>query len=309
MPSTLHDGAWSPLLAARVAAALDGAHDADRLDDPFGVELGPRQWQGRFSRLAAGGVVLTLDDVTERARAERVIAWGEMARQVAHEIKNPLTPVRLGIQHLRRAWRDGRGDFGTLLETNVDRILTEIDHLDQIARQFSRYGAPPAEAEMAPTAVEPLEAVDVSAVAHDVVRLEGMGDASVRWHVRDDATLPPVRARRGELREVLLNLCENARLAGATDVTIQSRRAGDDAIIVDVVDNGAGIAADDLPRIFEPRFSTRTSGTGLGLAICRRLVTGWGGRIDATSTPGAGTTVTLVISVASAVQPGVSTVM
>jgi nitrogen fixation/metabolism regulation signal transduction histidine kinase len=85
--------------------------------------------------------VLTLDDVTELAHAQRVLAWGEMARQVAHEIKNPLTPIRLGVQHLRRA--RGRPDYEQVLDQNVTRILTEIDRLDEIARSFSRYGGAP----------------------------------------------------------------------------------------------------------------------------------------------------------------------
>ncbi|MCU0634522.1 MAG: ATP-binding protein [Gemmatimonadaceae bacterium] len=294
LPETLSDGAWPTELADRVAAELSGARDAARSDEPFAIEIDGRQWQGRCARLAAGGVVLTLDDVTDLARAERVIAWGEMARQVAHEIKNPLTPVRLGIQHLRRAWRDGRGDFGPLLETNVDRILTEIDHLDQIARQFSRFGAPPT-AEDARDDGTPLESVDVVAVAHEVIRLEAMGDASVAWAVDAAPNLPAARSRRGELREVLLNLCENARLAEAREVTIRIACEGEQALALVVSDDGVGIPAADLPRIFEPRFSTRTSGTGLGLAICRRLVLSWGGRIEAASTPGVGTAVTVTV--------------
>src|SRR5205814_6223077 len=93
----------------------------------------------------------------EVARAERVLAWGEMARQIAHEIKNPLTPIRLGVQHLRRARHDTRVDFDRVLEHNVNQILGEIDRLDEIARSFSRYGAAPEER---PQAVP----VDVSAV-------------------------------------------------------------------------------------------------------------------------------------------------
>ena len=88
------------------------------------------------------GVVMALNDVTDVSRAERVLAWGEMARQVAHEIKNPLTPMRLGMQHLRRVYRDRRGDFDRTLEETAERILGEIDRLDTIARAFSRFAAP-----------------------------------------------------------------------------------------------------------------------------------------------------------------------
>jgi two-component system, NtrC family, nitrogen regulation sensor histidine kinase NtrY len=291
VPSQLSD--WPPVLRERVEAALAEPVAASMVHEPFGFDLGDRQWQGRLTRLDAGGVVVTLDDVTELARAERVIAWGEMARQVAHEIKNPLTPVRLGIQHLRRAWRDGRGDFGALLETNVERILNEIDHLDQIARQFSRFGAPPSVPAGAVDAGA-LGAVDPVVVAKHVVHLETLGEPGVRWTVDADDAVPRIRARDGELHEVLLNLCENARQAEATTVVVRVRRApGGEQVLLEVDDDGVGIAPEHLSRIFEPQFSTRTSGTGLGLAICRRIVTGWGGTIEVESTIGSGTTMRL----------------
>src|SRR6059058_3269606 len=112
------------------------------------------------------GCVVALDDATQLARAARVIAWGEMARQVAHEIKNPLTPIRLGIQHLQRARRGA--DFDRTLEDTAARILAEIDRLDAIARAFSRFGAPTIEQ-------APLEPVDLHAVAREVVDLYALG--------------------------------------------------------------------------------------------------------------------------------------
>src|SRR5437867_9212462 len=114
---------------------------------------------------APDGCVVALDDATALTRAARVLAWGEMARQVAHEIKNPLTPIRLGIQHLQRARdkKDGR-DFDATLAETAGRILAEIDRLDAIARAFSRFASPAAEA-------RPLQPVDVLAVAREVVHL------------------------------------------------------------------------------------------------------------------------------------------
>src|SRR4029079_9217460 len=110
---------------------------AEGEDEAFDLEVGTQQLRGRLTRLR-GGAVITLDDVSELARAQRVLAWGEMARQVAHEIKNPLTPIRLGVQHLRRARSDSRVDFDRVLEQNVNRILSEIDRLDEIARALTR---------------------------------------------------------------------------------------------------------------------------------------------------------------------------
>ncbi len=232
------------------------------------------------------GCVLALDDATELAVAERVLAWGEMARQVAHEIKNPLTPIRLGVQHLQRARHDRRGDFDATLSKTSHQILAEIERLDAIARAFSRFGAPPAEA-------GPLEEVDLVRTAQETASLYTMGGGtSVTLQAEGEAV---GRVRKDELKEVLINLIENARGAGATEVIVALVRKGPSRVCLTVQDNGSGISPEDLPRIFEPRFSTTSSGTGLGLAICKRLVESWGSTIDAASEVGRGTTFTLGI--------------
>jgi two-component system nitrogen regulation sensor histidine kinase NtrY len=316
----------SPSIADRVAAFVEGGGAEEDLD----IEVGGRQLQGRLVRLTGGGgeegVVLTLDDVTDLARAQRVIAWGEMARQVAHEIKNPLTPIRLGVQHLLRAYGDSRPDFGDILDRNVERILAEINRLDEIARNFSRYGT-------APAGRQPPGVVDVAAVARDVVGLERLGGGGggggrgggagemrsgsseqepgtgtttqreagngtgrpVTWRLIGADSPVTAVARADELREVLLNLLENARLAGASTVILSCVRR-DGRVVIDVSDDGSGVPADVLPRLFEPHFSTRTSGSGLGLAMSRQLVESWGGAIAIASTEGEGTRVRIELS-------------
>lgn len=223
----------------------------------------------------------------EVARAERVIAWGEMARQVAHEIKNPLTPIRLGVQHLKRARADNRPDFDRVLDENVGRILSEIDRLDETARTFSRYGSAPSE-------LPPAERVDASAILRDVIGLERIGMGGVRWTLRGAEHPVFVYARGDELREVLLNVFENARLARARNVSVTLSRT-EKAARVEVNDDGSGIQPGALPRVFEPHFSTRTRGSGLGLAISRRLLESWGGTIDLTSEEGRGARVVICL--------------
>ncbi len=263
---------------------LDGASEGI-VEGEFAV--GGRQIRVQLASLgpAPDGCVVALDDATALTRAARVLAWGEMARQVAHEIKNPLTPIRLGIQHLQRARekKDGR-DFDATLAETAGRILAEIDRLDAIARAFSRFASPAAEA-------LPLEPVDVYAVAHEVVHLYTLGGAEAAATVGlAGAAGAPASARRDEVKEVLINLLENARNAGARHVTV---RISDGGCGLAVEDDGRGIAPEVLPRVFDPAFSTTSSGSGLGLAIARRLVESWGGTIGLTSAQGRGTTVTI----------------
>jgi len=286
-PGTPLAGVGPRELSEIVQRFLAGTSD----DEAFEMPHGEQQWRGRLTRLTRGGAVVTVDDVSEIARAERVLAWGEMARQVAHEIKNPLTPIRLGVQHLKRARADARVDFDRVLDKNVERILEEIDRLDEIARAFSRYGQPPEQRGGA-------EPTDVADVLRDLVGLETMGEDRVKWTLSGADRPVSALGRKDELRQVLLNVFENARLARANQVKISLAKS-DGRVRVTVEDNGHGIPKDVLPRIFEPHFSTRTSGSGLGLAISRRVIESWGGSIELSSVEHGGTTVRLELAAAS----------
>lgn len=268
-----------PIAILQGAAASVGAGQLNvRLPEP----------PGEFGRLFASFNRMTRRlrrARTQELRTARVLAWGEMARQIAHEIKNPLTPIKLAVQHVRRAYRDDRHDFGRILDENVDQVLTEIDRLTEIARAFSRYGAPDALA-------GPLAAVDVGTVVHEALTLYRAGDPNIRYREDVEPELPAAQARASELKEVILNLLENARVAldGRGDVLVRAFPS-DGRVELEVRDNGPGIPPALLPRIFEPHFSTRTMGAGLGLPIVRRIVESWGGTVTAESEPGNGTCV------------------
>ncbi|HSG49295.1 MAG TPA: ATP-binding protein [Longimicrobiales bacterium] len=257
------------------------------------VQLGDRRLRVQARRITqdipqASGVVLSVEDVTDELRSERILAWGEMARQVAHEVKNPLTPIKLSVQHIRRAWDDQRPDFGDILNRNAEAMLGEIDRLAAIASGFSRFGAPGSSG-------APLEPVDLAAVVEETMTLYGAGEGPVRFRVDAVPGLPPVRSRRGEVKEVLVNLLENSRAAieGEGEVCVEVAPC-EGGVALRVRDNGTGIQEDLLPRIFEPHFSTRSAGTGLGLAIVKRIVESWGASVSVTSEAGRGTVAAVV---------------
>jgi signal transduction histidine kinase len=250
-----------------------------------------RRIRVRARRITAGGgpqagAVLSLEDVTDELRSERILAWGEMARQVAHEVKNPLTPIKLSIQHIQRAREDRRGDFDEILKRNAEAMLREIDRLAAIASSFSRLGAP------GEAGAQPLEGVRLDAVVSEVLDLYESGDGAIRFESDVPADLPRVSARVAEMKEVLVNLLENARAAitKAGRVCVEARHV-DDAVVLRVRDDGSGIPPELLPRVFEPHFSTRSSGTGLGLAIVRRLVESWDAAVSVESEPERGTVI------------------
>jgi two-component system, NtrC family, nitrogen regulation sensor histidine kinase NtrY len=254
-------------------------------------QFGERRIRVRARRITRGegsaaGAVLSLEDVTDELRAERILAWGEMARQVAHEVKNPLTPIKLSIQHIQRARADRRPDFDDILTRNADAMLMEIERLAAIASSFSRFGAP------TESGAAPLEPVRVDKVVAEVLALYSMGEGPIRFELDVPAELPSVRARESEMKEVLVNLLENARAAIEEEGTVcVEARAVEAGVVLRVRDDGSGIPSELLPRIFEPHFSTRSSGTGLGLAIVRRLVEAWDAAVSVESEVGRGTVI------------------
>ncbi|MBP6443695.1 MAG: PAS domain-containing protein [Gemmatimonadales bacterium] len=269
---------WAPVVAGVRRLLGPTTRDAESRE----LEIGEQQFAVTLAPLADGGLVLALTDITAASRAARIVAWGEMARQVAHEIKNPLTPMRLGLQHLRRVRADGGAGLPELVDQTAERLLGEIDRLDRIARSFARYGAPPEVA-------TPLEAIDLVDAAREMASLFSLGGDGTTVEVEiEPGAGGLVAARREELSQVLLNLVDNARGAGATQIRLLVG-----AGVLTAADNGPGIPADQVGRIFDPTFSTTTSGTGLGLAIVRRLVEGWGGTVAVDGGAGSGARFTI----------------
>ncbi|HKV28798.1 MAG TPA: ATP-binding protein [Candidatus Acidoferrales bacterium] len=222
------------------------------------------------------GFVVVIDDVTELLRAQKAAAWQEVAQRIAHEIKNPLTPIQLSAQrllrHLERASpsrrREDRSEWPRLVSECAHLIEREVEALESLVNEFSQFARFPA-ARLA--LADPNSIVtDALDVFHD--RLEG-----ITLHRELAPSLPIVKADAELLRRVVVNLIDNAAeaLEGATlrSVTVVTRVAGQgDAIEIEVADTGHGISPEDKDKLFLPHFSTKDRGTGLGLAIASRIV-------------------------------------
>ena len=226
-------------------------------------------------------------------RTHRLEAWAEMARQVAHEIKNPLTPIQLSAEHLRRVHADRGEPLGDVLDGCVTSILGQVTLLRQIAAEFSSFASSPT-ARRAPA--DPVKLVN------DVVEPYRAG-LTGRIDIHNDiaATLPVVLVDRTLVARAFANIVENAlhAMPGRGSLHITSH-VDETRVAIHVQDTGIGMDAEALARVFEPYFSTKTTGTGLGLPIARRNIELSGGSIDVESETGRGTRVTVTLPRAEA---------
>jgi signal transduction histidine kinase len=220
--------------------------------------------------------------------AERLAAWREIARRIAHEIKNPLTPIQMSIETMRRT-RDRPDKFAEIFDEGTKTILEEVARLKRIVQEFSDFARAP-KPELAPC--------DMAEVARGALSLY-KGAAPVRADLMP--SLPPVLADRNQLQQVILNLLENARDAvarkGAGEIIVRARQA-EGGVELEVEDSGVGFSEAVREKLFVPYFTTKESGTGLGLAIVHRIVTDHGGRVSAHGEEGRGAKFTIVLPAA-----------
>jgi signal transduction histidine kinase len=215
-----------------------------------------------------------------------------VARRLAHEIKNPLTPIAMSVETLRDALARERPDFREIFEEGTRAISDEVRRLKRIVDEFSRFARLPAP-ERAPVAPGDLVAAALA--------LFPAPPPGVTISREVEPGLPPVLADRDQALQILLNLVQNAldALAGGGALRVRvSRAAG--GVAFTVSDGGPGIDPGDLPRVFEPYFTTKEGGTGLGLAIAHRIAEEHGGTLTAASRPGEGAEFRLVLPIANA---------
>jgi nitrogen fixation/metabolism regulation signal transduction histidine kinase len=248
------------------------------------------------------GAVIVIEDLTELLQAQRAAAWQEVARRMAHEIKNPLTPIQLAAERIAKRYKaerengrnresekfvltedqrpKTRNQLGKIISEGTETILREVTSLKSMVDEFSRYARLPD---------VKLELRDLNEIARQTIVLyeDRLSGAKLETELAEN--LPSAMLDEEQLKRVFVNLIDNALesfSANDTDKMIYIKTWIDDKrdlLIAEVSDNGRGIAPQNFPKIFQPYFSTKGRGTGLGLAIVQRIITEHGGKIRAAS--------------------------
>jgi nitrogen fixation/metabolism regulation signal transduction histidine kinase len=279
--------------AKRVGHASEQTALRGRLQDDLGAELEMPVALIATALPATDGVVLVIEDLSELIAAQRAAAWQEVARRMAHEIKNPLTPIQLSAERIAKKFGaesavvpatavmgNNYGRNAELVKEGTDTILREVRSLKSMVDEFSRFARLPD---------AKLEPGDVSAVIAQVLSAykDRFDDVSLKAQLAKD--LPPAMIDEEQLKRVFINLIENsieafAETPAGKEITISSRHdAARDLIIAEVTDNGPGIDPGSFQKLFQPYFSTKGRGTGLGLAIVNRIVSDHQGKIRASA--------------------------
>lgn len=229
---------------------------------------------------APPGHVIVFDDLTMLIEAQRDAAWGEVARRLAHEIKNPLTPIRLAAERMRRKYLGKlKGEDEDVLDRATHTIVQQVEAMKSMVNAFSEYARTPA-LEFTP--------LDLNALVGEVAELYRVRESGVVIQLQFDEALPPVYADAGRMRQMLHNLLKNAqealegRKGGRVKITTHYYHRGAEQMAEIVVeDNGPGFNTDILGKAFEPYVTSKPKGTGLGLAIVKKLAEEHGGSIRA----------------------------
>jgi two-component system nitrogen regulation sensor histidine kinase NtrY len=270
-----------PELADFMMAAKTGARTQDQVTiTRNGRE---RNLSVRITSEASGetgqGYVVTLDDITELVAAQRTSAWADVARRIAHEIKNPLTPIQLSAERIRRKYGNLIGEDRTVFDQCTDTIVRQVDDIRRMVDEFSRF------ARMPKPVIAAEDMADTVRQAAFLMRV-GHSEIEIAAEVAEDPM--PAQFDRRLISQALTNLIKNATEAiaavapaelGKGAISIFGTRDGGD-IVIDVIDNGIGLPKENRSRLLEPYVTTREKGTGLGLAIVGRIVEDHGGSIE-----------------------------
>jgi two-component system nitrogen regulation sensor histidine kinase NtrY len=219
------------------------------------------------------GTVVVFDDLTQLLKAQRMAAWREVARRIAHEIKNPLTPIQLSAQRLRRRYLDRFASDDSVFDECTSMIIKQVDDLKNLVNEFSSFARMPAS--------NP-SLNNLNDVLNEALVLYQEGHKEIDFKLKIDPAIPIFSLDREQIKRAIINLLDNAvaAVSGKGQIDIETSYNSDLQIAtLRVSDNGCGIPAEDKPRLFEPYFSTKKSGTGLGLAIVSTIISDHNGYI------------------------------
>jgi two-component system nitrogen regulation sensor histidine kinase NtrY len=238
------------------------------------------------------GPVVVLDDISEAIRAQQAMTWREVARRIAHEIKNPLTPIQLSAQRLRKKFAEGAPDAAAVLDECTRTIIQEVEGLRNMVDEFSRYARMPSP--------RPRPG-DLHQIVHQVAQLYAGIRQGIVLRTTLDPTVPPLNLDPEQMRRVLINLVDNAVAAlgeETGEIVISTRYlSADGRVQLEIADTGPGFPPEDRDRAFLPYYSTKRSSGGLGLAIVNRVIVEHGGeiRIEDNTPRGARLVITLPV--------------
>jgi two-component system nitrogen regulation sensor histidine kinase NtrY len=232
------------------------------------------------------GVMIFLEDITQIQKVQRMEAWREVARRIAHEIKNPLTPIQLSAERLRKRYGKMLEGDGAVLDKCTTTIIQQVDELKNLVNEFAQFARLPS---------AKLLSQDLNEIVNDALVLFSEGHNGVEFQFRA-GEIPPLELDREQIKRVLINLLDNAVAAvdGSGEVKLATAYDRDRGVVtLEVADNGSGLAPDIKNRIFEPYFSTKENGTGLGLTIVSQIIEDHRGYIRAASNEPRGTRFTI----------------
>jgi two-component system nitrogen regulation sensor histidine kinase NtrY len=230
------------------------------------------------------GYVVTLDDITDLVTAQRTSAWADIARRIAHEIKNPLTPIQLSAERLKRKYSKVIVEDKAIFEQCTDTIVRQVDDIKRMVDEFSRFARMPKPV---------ITSEDVADTARQVVFLQRVGSPDIDIEIETEEEHMPAKFDRRLISQGLTNIVKNATEAiaavppeelGRGKIRVSVKRDGND-IVIDVIDNGTGLPKENRNRLLEPYVTTREKGTGLGLAIVGRILEEHGGRMELFDAP------------------------
>jgi len=238
------------------------------------------------------GIVVVFEDLTQLQKAERAAAWREVARRMAHEIKNPLTPVQLSAQRLQRKYGDKLGEEGSVFKECTQTIIDQVEVLKNLVNEFSRYARMP---------VTSLSLNDLNAVVAEAVSLFQDAHKDIVFEFKSAEGLPKFDLDAEQINRVMINLLDNAVAAinkknGRIEITVSYEEQHRKATVA-VADDGAGVPSSNKRKVFEPYFSTKKSGTGLGLAIVNSIISDHHGQVSVADNNPTGTIVSFQLPV------------